>query len=128
MKKMLFVVSLLATQNGLVAHSIADNSMVDNSSAEMTSTRQNELLYFLKHDCGSCHGMTLKGGLGPALLPETLAGQPRDYLVTTIMEGRKDTAMPGWSSMLTRSDAAWIAEQLQMGLIPQTDLAEGITE
>lgn len=123
MKKMLFVVSLLATQNGLVAHSIADNSMV-----EMTSTRQNELLYFLKHDCGSCHGMTLKGGLGPALLPETLAGQPRDYLVTTIMEGRKDTAMPGWSSMLMRSDAAWIAEQLQQGLLPQTDLAEGKAE
>lgn len=123
MKKMLFVVSLLATQNGLVAHSIADNSMV-----EMTSTRQNELLYFLKHDCGSCHGMTMKGGLGPALLPETLAGQPRDYLVTTIMEGRKDTAMPGWSSMLTRSDAAWIAEQLQQGLLPQTDLAEGKAE
>lgn len=128
MKKMLFVVSLLVTQNGLVANSMADNSVVDNSRAEMTSTRQNELLYFLKHDCGSCHGMTLKGGLGPALLPETLAGQPRDYLVTTIMEGRKDTAMPGWSSMLTRSDAAWIAEQLQQGLVPQTDLAEGKAE
>ena len=72
--------------------------------------------------------MTMKGGLGPALLPETLAGQPRDYLVTTIMDGRKDTAMPGWSSMLTRSDAAWIAEQLQQGLVPQTDLAEGKAE
>ena len=123
MKKMLFVVSLLATQNGLVT-----NSMADNSSAEITSSRQNELLYFLKHDCGSCHGMTLKGGLGPALLPETLADQPRDYLVITIMEGRKDTAMPGWSSMLTRSDATWIAEQLQQGVVPQTDLVEGKTE
>ena len=118
MKKMLFVVSLLATQNGL-----ADKSMI-----EMTSARQNELLYFLKHDCGSCHGMTLKGGLGPALLPETLAAQPRDYLVMTIMDGRKDTAMPGWSSMLTRSEAGWIAEQLQKGIIPQTDMAEGKTE
>ena len=123
MKKMLFFVSLLATQNGL-----ADSGMVDNGVTEMTSARQNELLYFLKHDCGSCHGMTLKGGLGPALLPETLAGHPRDYLVTTIMEGRKDTAMPGWSSMLTRSDAAWITEQLQKGLVLQTDMAEGKTE
>ena len=123
MKKMLFVVSLLATQNGL-----ADNGLVANNLVEMTSARQNELLYFLKHDCGSCHGMTLKGGLGPALLPETLAGQPREYLVTTIMEGRKDTAMPGWSSMLTRSDANWIAEQLQQGLDSQTDLAEGKAE
>ena len=118
MKKMLFIVSLLAAQS----------SQADVSVAEMTTARQNELLYLLKHDCGSCHGMTMKGGLGPALLPETLAGQPRDYLVTTIMEGRKDTAMPGWSSMLTRSDAAWIAEQLQQGLLPQTDLAEGKAE
>ena len=123
MKKMLFFVSLLVTQNG-----VADSGMAENSVAEMSSARQNELLYFLKHDCGSCHGMTMKGGLGPALLPETLAGQPRDYLVTTIMDGRKDTAMPGWSSMLTRSDAAWIAEQLQKGLVPQTGLAKGKAE
>ena len=24
-------------------------------------------------DCGSCHGMTLKGGLGPDIRPETLS-------------------------------------------------------
>ena len=36
------------------------------------ATRQAELRYLLKQDCGSCHGMTMKGGLGPALLPQTL--------------------------------------------------------
>ena len=79
MKKTLLVISLLATQA---------------SAAEISAARQDELLYFLKHDCGSCHGLTLKGGLGPALLPETLAGKPESYLVTTIMEGRENTAMP----------------------------------
>ena len=113
--KMLFIVSLL----------VAQNCLADSGLAEMTSARQNKLLYFVEQDCGSCHGLTMKGGLGPALLPETLAAQPREYLVTTIMQGRKDTAMPGWSSMLTRSDAIWIVEQLQKGLIPQTNLAEG---
>jgi cytochrome c55X len=127
MRKMLLIISLLVAQNSL-ADSMTDNSGADNSRVKMSSARQDELLYLLKHDCGSCHGMTLKGGLGPALLPQTLAAQPRDYIVTTIMQGRKDTAMPGWSSMLTQSEAAWLAEQLQNGLVPQTEIAEGKTE
>jgi cytochrome c55X len=105
---MLFVISLLATQTAI---------------AELASSRQSELLYFLKHDCGSCHGMTLKGGLGPALLPETLAGKPKSYLVTTIMDGRKGTAMPPWKSMLSQDEAEWLTEQLQSGQIEQTELA-----
>lgn len=110
MKKVLLIISLLTTQAAI---------------AEPSSERQDELLYFLKHDCGSCHGMTLQGGLGPALLPETLAGKPDDYLVSTIMDGRKDTAMPGWKSMLTRAEAAWLTEQLQTGNIQQTEIAKG---
>ena len=87
--------------------------------------RQQELKGLLYQDCGSCHGMTLKGGLGPALLPETLSAQPKEFLVTTILEGRKNTAMPPWKSMLSRNDALWITEQLQSGLIDQTQIAKG---
>ena len=68
--------------------------------------------------------MTLKGGLGPALLPKNLSAQPKDYLVTTIMEGRKNTAMPPWKTMLSQQDAVWITEQLQTGSLPQTKLAQ----
>lgn len=93
------------------------------ATAEVDPARQNELLYFIKHDCGSCHGMTLKGGLGPALLPETLSGKPKDFLVTTIMEGRKNTAMPPWKTMLSKADAIWITEQLQSGSVLPTELA-----
>ncbi len=92
--------------------------------AEVDPARQNELLYFIKHDCGSCHGMTLKGGLGPALLPETLAAKPKDYLVATILEGRINTAMPPWKSMLSHNDAVWITDQLQNGSVQATELAE----
>jgi len=108
MNKMLFIAGLLVTQTAL---------------AEVGSERQNELLYFIKHDCGSCHGMTLKGGLGPALLPETLSAKPKDYLVTTILEGRQNTAMPPWKTMLSKDDAIWITEQLQNGSMQQTELA-----
>ena len=84
--------------------------------ADISTTRQTELMYLLKQDCGSCHGMTLKGGLGPALLPESLNGKPKELLVTTILEGRSGTAMPPWKAMLTHDEAEWITVQLQQGL------------
>ena len=110
----LFIVNLFST--GLL--------FAQTAIAEVDPARQNELLYFIKHDCGSCHGMTLKGGLGPALLPETLAAKPKDYLVATILEGRVNTAMPPWKSMLSHNDAVWITEQLQNGSVQATKLAE----
>jgi cytochrome c55X len=84
--------------------------------ADISTERQSELMYLLKQDCGSCHGMTLKGGLGPALLPETLNGKPGDLLVTTILEGRTGTAMPPWKALLTKDEAEWITVQLQQGV------------
>jgi cytochrome c55X len=125
MKKMLFKTSFPEIIILGITLLTSQNAMAETAITEVNPTRQNELVYFLKHDCGSCHGMTLKGGLGPALLPETLSAQPKEFLVTTILEGRKNTAMPPWKSMLSRNDALWITEQLQSGLIDQTQIAKG---
>ena len=114
----LFIASLLST--GLL---FTQTAFAETAATKISSARQNELLYFIKHDCGSCHGMTLKGGLGPALLPETLAAKPKDYLVATILEGRQNTAMPPWKTMLSKNDAIWITEQLQNGSVQPTQLA-----
>lgn len=84
--------------------------------AEVPLSRQAELKQFLIQDCGSCHGLTLKGGLGPALLPESLAGKPKTLLVSTILDGRHDTAMPPWKALLSHDEASWIAEQLLQGM------------
>jgi cytochrome c55X len=108
-----------------VAILTAQPALAETAVAKVDAARQNELLYFVKHDCGSCHGMTLKGGLGPALLPETLAAKPKEFLITTILQGRENTAMPPWNPMLSREDATWIVEQLQSGQITQTRLAKG---
>lgn len=62
----------------------------------------------LKHDCGACHGLTLKGGLGPALLPENLQDKPDDLLVTTLLDGRKGTAMPPWRPFMNADEALWL--------------------
>ena len=84
--------------------------------AEVTEQRQAELYHLLKHDCGSCHGMTLKGGLGPALLPETLIGKPDEYLVYTIMNGRPPTPMPPWRGILTEEEVNWLVKLLRKGV------------
>jgi len=77
--------------------------------------RQTELKYLLEQDCGSCHGMTLKGGLGPALLPANLDGKPDGLLIAAILEGRPGTAMPPWRGLLTEAEAEWLVEQLRQG-------------
>ncbi|MGB5453831.1 MAG: cytochrome c [Sedimenticolaceae bacterium] len=79
------------------------------------TARQRELLHLLQQDCGSCHGLTLRGGLGPALLPGNLAGKPAGFLVQTIMDGRPGTAMPPWRPLISEADAAWLVQTLLDG-------------
>jgi len=87
------------------------------SKKELSQIRKDQLSHIVKQDCGSCHGMTLKGGLGPALLPENLEGKPVLFLQHTILYGRKGTAMPPWKTLLTEQEALWISQQLKAGKI-----------
>lgn len=77
-----------------------------------TVERQQTLRNLLKNDCGACHGLTLQGGMGPALLPESLAGKPDAFLVDTILNGRKETAMPPWKPFMSRDEAVWLVRNL----------------
>ena len=84
--------------------------------AEPHQARQAELLHLLRQDCGACHGMTLKGGLGPGLLPVNLKDKPDDALVDIILDGVPETPMPPWRPLLAPGEAAWIVAQLKKGL------------
>ncbi len=84
--------------------------------AGLTADRQAQLIHMLRHDCGSCHGMTLKGGLGPPLLPRVLAIKPPPFLVYTILNGRPGTPMPPWRGILTPEEVDWLVEQLHRGV------------
>lgn len=77
--------------------------------------RRTELIRFVRHDCGSCHGLTLAGGLGPSLTAAALAPRSSSYLTHVILHGRNGTAMPGWSPFVNDAEARWIAEQLLRG-------------
>ena len=82
----------------------------------ISGEREQELQNLLIQDCGSCHGLQMKGGLGPALLPELLQGKDADYLSTVILHGRSGSAMPAWKGLLSPVEARWIAERLLQGV------------
>lgn len=97
---------------GAEAAQHADASM---SFQEPGRQRQTELIRLVRQDCGSCHGITLAGGLGPSLLPASLRGKDRQYLKSTILFGRPGTPMPPWREFLTDDEAGWMAERLIKG-------------
>jgi cytochrome c55X len=89
----------------LIAQSTAA-SAIDRERARALET-------LVRQDCGSCHGMTLKGGLGPDLRPARLASVPQEKLARLILDGVPGTAMPPWRSLLSDEDALWIASYLK---------------
>ena len=84
--------------------------------AEPAPARRAELLHMVKQDCGSCHGLTMKGGLGPSLEPATLAEKDAGQMQFVILHGRRGIAVPPWSTFLSEAEARWIVQQLQKGL------------
>ena len=87
--------------------------LVGHAESSLTVEREAELETLLYQDCGSCHGMTLRGGLGPALPASRMNAYSREGLAALILHGVKGTAMPGWADLLTEQEALWIADHLQ---------------
>jgi cytochrome c55X len=88
--------------------------LAGNVNAEEPSTaRQQLIMKLLKNDCGSCHGLTLKGGLGPSLLPQALSNKSDDLLLQTILQGRPGTPMPPWRDFLSNDETLWLIKKLR---------------
>jgi cytochrome c55X len=83
--------------------------------ADISASRQAELMHLLVQDCGSCHGLTLKGGLGPALTREALNGKAPVMLREVILHGRPGTPMPPWKSFMSAQEADWLVQVLIEG-------------
>lgn len=80
-----------------------------------TVERQAQLDNLLLQDCGSCHGLRMTGGLGPALTRDALTHTPRESLIATVSHGRPGSAMPGWNALLDEQDIAWLVDRLLQG-------------
>lgn len=104
----------------MLRHTLA-SSLALVAAAAMASdidvARQRELVELVRHDCGACHGLTLRGGLGPALTAQALAGKPSPWLTSVILNGRAGTPMPPWRPFLSEGEAAWVVEALKQGTI-----------
>ncbi len=83
----------------------------------VTPERASQLSYLVRQDCGACHGMTLKGGLGKPLNPGDLVGVDAATIAEVILDGVPDTPMPPWRGLLSEDEAHWIANALKKGLI-----------
>jgi cytochrome c55X len=98
----------------MLAAMASAGSAADTRIAAVDAERLSNLV---RHDCGSCHGLTLKGGLGSPLTPSRLAGMDREAIEAVILYGIAGTPMPGWTGILSEDEAAWIAEALKQGTI-----------
>jgi mono/diheme cytochrome c family protein/WD40 repeat protein len=67
--------------------------------------------------CAACHGAQRTGGMGPALLPESLARVRRPEAQAVIAQGRSATQMPGFADKLQPTEvqalAQWIYTPVQ---------------
>ena len=86
------------------------------AAAEPAAPRRAELVELVRQDCGACHGLTLKGGLGPSLEPAALADKDAEFLSFVVLHGRRGTPMPPWRGHLSEDEARWIVESLKKGL------------
>ena len=97
-----------------ITHMLFSNVVL--ATDKINDNRKAELKNLLLQDCGSCHGMTLKGGLGPALTTDIMDSRSREYLFTTISEGRPGTPMPPWKNLLSGDEINWIIDTLYRGV------------
>jgi cytochrome c55X len=108
MRRFVIASIALAVASPLVAGGTDD-------AARPATPRQHELLRLLHQDCGSCHGLRLTGGLGPALTPSALKDKPDASLVATIVYGRCGTPMPPWQPFMSEAEARWLVARLKEG-------------
>ena len=104
-----------ALRRGALLIAVALATAAFTAPTDLTDKRQGELLYMLDQDCGSCHGLTLKGGLGPALQPDRLIDRSAADLAEIILDGVPGTPMPPWRPLMSEQEALWLGQVLKAG-------------
>ena len=66
--------------------------------------------------CSSCHGGDRLGGIGPALIPETLKRMRGPLIANVILHGRPATQMPAFADQIAPEDVDLLAAYLNTPL------------
>ena len=86
------------------------------SLASATSTVPAAALY--TEHCAACHGAQRTGGMGPALLPESLSRLRPAEALKVIAEGRVATQMPGFAATLNKQEIAALGAYIRTPVLP----------
>jgi len=97
---------------GLATIALASSATL---AVEPPPARQKELTHLLIHDCGSCHGLTMKGGLGSPLTPASIAELADETLIAIILDGIPGKPMPPWRGEISEDEALWLVRILRKG-------------
>lgn len=68
--------------------------------------------------CASCHGAQRTGGMGPALLPESLARLPAAEALRVIAQGRTATQMPAFAGTLSPAEIQALGAFVRTPVLP----------
>lgn len=112
------IMFILFTLTALFYSSVNAQTEIISKAGMISKQRSAELYNLLIQDCGSCHGMTMKGGLGPALTSDVLKNKSRKMIEATISNGRPGTPMPPWNNLLTKQEISWLVNTLYSGVKP----------
>jgi DNA-binding beta-propeller fold protein YncE/cytochrome c553 len=90
---------------------IAGFSMVASAWAHAGTVSEAATAY--QQHCAACHGADRLGGMGPALLPQSLERLKPDALHDVLRQGRPATQMPGFAGQLPETTLDQIANWLR---------------
>lgn len=68
--------------------------------------------------CAACHGAQRTGGMGPALLPESLARLRPAEALEVITQGRQATQMAGFGQQLSPAELSALASYIRTPVLP----------
>jgi len=77
-----------------------------------------------RQHCAACHGEQRTGGMGPALLPESLERLRRPEALKVITQGRAATQMAGFAPALKAEEIAALAQWIYTPVSPAPTWAE----
>ncbi len=86
--------------------------------ASLATAQAAEPAALYQQHCASCHGVQRTGGMGPALLPESLERLRPAEAIATISRGRPATQMAGFAHILSADDIAALARWIRTPVEP----------
>lgn len=110
------VLTSFKSRHVLLSIYLLTSTFISSVAYGQTERSPDELMHLLKQDCGSCHGMRLKGGLGPELSKEKMGQLGVGGIYAVVKYGRPGTAMPSWSAILSDNEIEFLANKLVEGV------------